>query len=49
MAFYYKKQEEQKKMDNEPEDNFSNSAWANPNSLKSHLVSGGKDIGFKFR
>lgn len=49
MAFYYKKQEEAKKMEGEMDDNFSNSAWANPNALKGHLVTGGKDIGFKFR
>jgi hypothetical protein len=30
MAFYYKKQEEAKKMEAESEDAYLNSAWANP-------------------
>lgn len=49
MAFYYKKQEEMKKLEAEPDDNFTNSSWANPNHLKNHLVTGGRDIGFKFK
>lgn len=49
LAFYYKKQEEMKKLESEPDENFTHSTWANPNNLKGHLVTGGKDIGFKFR
>lgn len=30
MAFYYKKQEEAKKLEAESEDAYLNSAWANP-------------------
>jgi len=35
MAYWYKKQEETKKLLEDDDDNFVNSAWANPNSLKS--------------
>ena len=47
MAMYHKKQEELKKIESNNEDDYSNSAWANPNNLKSHLVTGGKGVGFK--
>ncbi len=33
MAFYYKKQEEAKKLEAESEDAYLNSAWANPKVL----------------
>ncbi|GIL57388.1 hypothetical protein Vafri_12633 [Volvox africanus] len=38
MAFYYKKQEEQKKLCEDDDDSYSNSSWANPNSLKAHFA-----------
>ena len=49
MAFYYKKQEESKKLEAETDDTFTNSAWANPNALKGSMATGGKDISFKFK
>lgn len=47
MAHYYKKQEEMKKLEEDNEDDYMNSAWANPNYLKNQLVNGGRDISFK--
>ncbi|GLC41822.1 hypothetical protein PLESTM_001243800 [Pleodorina starrii] len=38
MAWYYKKQEEQKKLTEDDDDSFTNSSWANPNSLKAHFA-----------
>ena len=49
MALYYKKQEEQKKLESEPDENYSQSVWANPGALKGSLVNGGRDIHFKFK
>ena len=36
MAFYFKKQEEAKKLEAESEDAYLNSAWANPKVLRQH-------------
>ena len=47
MSMYHKKQEELKKIESNNEDDYSNSSWANPNNLKSNLVTGGKGVGFK--
>ena len=47
MSKYHKKQEELKKIESNNEDDYANSAWANPNNLKSYLVTGGKGVGFK--
>lgn len=47
MSKYHKKQEELKKIESNNEDDFANSSWANPNNLKSYLVTGGKGVGFK--
>ena len=47
MSKYHKKQEELKKIESNNEDDYANSSWANPNNLKSHLVTGGKGVGFK--
>lgn len=49
MAYYYKKQEEQKKLEAESDDAYMNSSWANPEAMKSNMVTGGKGINFKFR
>ncbi len=49
LAYYYKKQEEQKKLESEIEENYTNSSWANPDNLKNNLVTGGKGVNFKFR
>ena len=37
LAFYHKKQEEQKKLEEDNEDQFMNSAWANPNAMKAAM------------
>lgn len=47
LAFYHRKQEEEKKMAEENEDDYMNSAWANPKQLKNQL--NGAMGGIKFR
>ena len=47
MGMYHKKQEELKKIESNNEEDYSNSVWANPNNLKSYLVTGGKDVKFR--
>ena len=47
MAMYHRKQQEMKKIESTNEDDFAHSSWANPNNLKSYLVTGGKGVGFK--
>jgi len=37
LSFYYKKQEEAKKLDEDNEDQYMNSAWADPKQLKGQL------------
>mmetsp|Transcript_40772 Transcript_40772/g.130108 ORF Transcript_40772/g.130108 Transcript_40772/m.130108 type:complete len:133 (+) Transcript_40772:3-401(+) len=37
MQWYHKKQEEQKKLVENEEDDYTNSSWANSNSLKQHF------------
>lgn len=37
MAFYHKKQEEQKRLAEDSSDSYLNSMWANPNQLKGHF------------
>lgn len=49
LAFYYKKQEETKKLENENDDNYLNSKWADPKNLKNSLYTGGNDIKWKFK
>jgi len=34
LSYYHKKTEEAKKLDEDNEDDYMNSAWANPKSLK---------------
>jgi len=46
MAFYHKKQEELKKLQEDDEDNYLGSAWADPRNLKSTLQG---TSGIKFR
>lgn len=41
MAFYFKKQEEMKKLEEEADDQYLHSAWANPKALKSQLHGAG--------
>ena len=38
MSFYHKKQEEMKALAENDEDDFANSSWANPKSLKQALT-----------
>ena len=47
LAFYHKKQEESKVLDNDDDDAYMNSSWANPNNLKNQLVNGGKGISWR--
>ena len=42
MARAYKRQEELKKLDENNEDDYLNSAWADPNKLKQSLTGMGK-------
>ena len=37
LSFYHKKQEEQKKLEEDNEDAFMNSAWANPTAMKAQM------------
>ena len=41
LSYYHKKQEEQKKMEEDNEDAYMNSPWANPKNLKNSLHGGG--------
>lgn len=47
MAHFYKKQQELKSLENNNEDDYLNSPWANPNNLKSYLINGGSGIQWK--
>lgn len=47
LSFYHRKNEEMKKLEEDGEDDYLNSAWANPGHLKSHLLNGGADFRFK--
>jgi hypothetical protein len=47
LAYYYKKQEEQKGLEQDENDDYMNSSWANPNNLKNQLINGGKGVNFK--
>lgn len=38
LSWYHKKQEEEKKLADDDDDSHANSAWANPQSLKSHFA-----------
>lgn len=49
LAFYYKKQEEIKKLEGHTDDSYLNSKWADPNGLKKSLYQGDKDISWKFK
>lgn len=46
LSFYHKKQEEQKELEDNNEDDYMNSAWANPKALKGTLHGQG-DIKFR--
>lgn len=44
LAWHYKRQEEEKKVQADEDDSFANSSWANPKSLKSHFAGVGGNI-----
>merc|ERR1712187_371393 len=44
LAHYYKKQEENKKLQADEDDSYLDAEWANPKSLKGSLVGGGRPI-----
>lgn len=47
MAYYYKKQEELKKLEENGEDDYLNSSWADPKSLKNAFTGmGNVRLGF---
>eukprot|EP00830_Metopus_es_P015585 TRINITY_DN4531_c0_g2_i1.p1 TRINITY_DN4531_c0_g2~~TRINITY_DN4531_c0_g2_i1.p1 ORF type:complete len:347 (+),score=82.46 TRINITY_DN4531_c0_g2_i1:2-1042(+) len=48
LAYYYKKQEEAKKLDKDGEDAYLESPWANPKGLKNELH-GVQDVKWKFK
>ena len=49
MAMYYKKQEEIKKLEENNEDDYLNSKWADPKNLKNSMHGGGKDISWNYK
>ncbi len=49
LSFYFKKQEEQKKLEVENDDAYLNSQWADPNGMKKGLYWGEKDIKWKYK
>lgn len=49
IAFYHKKQQEQKELEENNEDAYLNSQWANPQNLKNQLIGGPSNISWKPR
>ncbi|EPZ34652.1 hypothetical protein ROZALSC1DRAFT_27041 [Rozella allomycis CSF55] len=47
-AFFYKKQEEHKKLADNDEDDYLNSSWANPKALKNHFQ-GISNVSWRFK
>jgi hypothetical protein len=47
LAYYHQKQEEQKAMEADNEDDYMNSSWANPKNLKNNLNGMGSNIKFR--
>ena len=47
LSFYHKKQEEMKKLEEDNEDDYLNSAWANSQNLKNNLLNGGRDVKYR--
>ena len=48
LSYYYKKQEEQKKLENESEDSYLDSQWADPKGMQKELYMKGNDISWKY-
>jgi hypothetical protein len=49
LSFYFKKQEEQKKLEYENDDSYLNSKWADGNGLKKSFYTGDRDIKWKYK
>ena len=49
MQIYYKKQEEIKKLEENTEDDYLNSKWADPKNLKNSLYTGNSGVSWKFK
>jgi len=47
LSHYYKKQEEQKKLQADEDDSYLDAEWANPKALKGALVGGGRPVSWK--
>jgi len=47
LAHYYKKQEEQKKLQADEDDSYLDAQWANPKALKDALVGGGRPVSWR--
>jgi len=47
LSHYYKKQEENKKLQSDEDDSYLDAEWADPKALKGALVSGGKPISWR--
>jgi len=47
LAFYHKKQEEMKKLEEDNDDSYLNAPWADPKGLKNQLIGGGKGVSWK--
>lgn len=49
LSYYFKKQEEQKKLEYENDDSYLNSQWADGQRLKKSLYYGDSDIKWKYK
>ncbi len=47
LAFYHKKQEEMKKLEDDNDDSYLNAPWADPKGLKNQLIGAGKGVSWK--
>jgi len=47
LAHYYKKQEENKKLQGDEDDSYLHSQWADPKALKNALVGGGRPVAWR--
>lgn len=47
MAFYHKKQEEMKKLEDDNDDSYLSAPWADPKGLKNQLIGAGRGINWK--
>jgi hypothetical protein len=47
LSYYRKKEEEMKKLEEDNDDAYLNSAWANPKNLKNQLMGIGSNVSWK--